>query len=427
MDILNHSVHAKAEWDFKPRQSFSLNLLDGEAYVTGQELFNNYAPKQNDELLLGYGFCLGDNPIEQFPLKLVSPVPEEYARQLGFLDAQNVPYGMNPDFLKADQTNEQQFLRPKGHPFGRYENVVPFFRGIPPFIIHSFFVQAMLTLDVDLSSIDVRRPGARLTIQVLALLHHAISMRCSTLPLSSNLTPQNDKQCYAQIYRNGQAKLIYSIRHELSTALTKLRISSPVNTAPSHPMLLSVEQALTNLTHRQVQHFQSGMQKHNLASPKDDTILWTLLVIVSLAHELSSSNNSSSSSSSTTTAPYLTPSFLAAHPLPTIEDGITDAETYSFIDENIVDFLNLGSSDASPVDFLDDLGLTFVNQPQGSQENVFVQGKTENLGVRLIMWAMNVVEREIVPVWDVGRGKMEMYLFCVRSEDGEGWMYEEVE
>ena len=87
----------------------------------------------------------------------------------------------------------------------------------------------------------------------------------------------------------------------------------------------------------------------------------------------------------------------------------------------------MGSSDASPVDFLDDLGLTFVNQPQGSQENVFVQGKTENLGVRLIMWAMNVVEREIVPVWDVGRGKMEMYLFCVRSEDGEGWMYEEVE
>lgn len=419
MDILNHSVHAKAEWNFKPHQSFSLNLVDSESCVPGQELFNNYAPKQNDELLLGYGFCLEDNPIEQFPLKLVSPVPEEYARQLGFLDTQNVPYGMNADFLKKDQTNEQQFLRAKGHPFGRYENAVPFFRGIPPFIVHSFFVQTLLTLNIDLSSIDIQRPGPRMTARVLALLHHAISMRCSTLPLSNELTPENDKQRYAQIYRNGQAKLVHSIRQELASALHKLQPSPSINAEPSCSVLVSLQQALSTLKLAQLQKFQSGMPKHSLISPQDDTILWTLVLIVSIAHRLTSSNQPAS----TGIAPYLTSRFLTAHPLPSIEDGITDAETYTFIDENIADFLNLGSSDSSPTDTLDDLGLTFVNQPHDSQENVFVNGKTENLGVRIIMWAMNVVEREIVPVWNSEVGQMEMCLFCMGKDDGDGWMH----
>ena len=80
VDILNHSVTAKVEWDFKPHKSFTLRCLESSRFTIDEELFNNYAPKQNDELLLGYGFCLENNPIEQFALKLAfQPELMQYA------------------------------------------------------------------------------------------------------------------------------------------------------------------------------------------------------------------------------------------------------------------------------------------------------------------------------------------------------------
>lgn len=41
-----------------------------------KQLFNNYGPKRNDELLLGYGFCIPNNPHEKI-LMTLKPPPEE--------------------------------------------------------------------------------------------------------------------------------------------------------------------------------------------------------------------------------------------------------------------------------------------------------------------------------------------------------------
>lgn len=415
VDILNHSVTAKAEWDFTPNKSFTLKLLDGQKFSAGEELFNNYAPKQNDELLLGYGFCLEDNPIEQFPLKLASPVPADYARQCGFLEPENVPFGMNPDFLEKDQSNEQQFLRPLGHPFGRYENTISFFRGIPPFVVHSFFMQTVLTLDLDINTINIKNPGPKITIYILALLHHAISIRCTTLPLSTSLTPQTTKQKYALIYRNSQAKILHSIRLELESALSTAH--TPPNNTP--PLLLSLPSTLSWFasTHpTQNTTFQSALSKHNLSHPHNDNLIWPLLLISTLALTLSSTAPQNASQQ----PPWLT-RILAHHPLPRLEDGIEDADTYTFLDDHLKDFITLPSqdSDATPIDVLDDLGLTFVNPAPGEEEGVFVKGKTENLGVRVLMWGMGLAERNVVPV--EGSAGVEGWLFVGDEGEGEGW------
>lgn len=342
IDILNHSPTARVEWDFQPHQSFALKCQAGETFTAGQELFNNYAPKQNDELLLGYGFCLEDNPIEQFALKLAFP-PRllQHAQDMGLLDVASVPFGMSPAFLGQDLATEQHFLRTKDHPFGRYANHMPCFRGIPPCIVHFFFIQTVMTSGLDMAAIHVERPDPRITIQVLLLLHQAISQRIRNLPLTIPLTPTNQKQIFAKIYRDGQAKIIHSILTELQVAIDALQ-------TPSTPTLLSLPTALASLPTffpATASTLQTGLQKHSLHTPQHAHIIWPLVLIATTASYLTSSNH-------TTPPPWLTA--VLENPLPALDDGIEDAETYSFIDANLDDFLCMsGQGVESAMEMLD--------------------------------------------------------------------------
>jgi hypothetical protein len=60
VDSLNHDHQAKMTWlgDVNKGATLRSEL----AIVPGSEIFNNYGPKSNEELLLGYGFCLPNNP-----------------------------------------------------------------------------------------------------------------------------------------------------------------------------------------------------------------------------------------------------------------------------------------------------------------------------------------------------------------------------
>jgi len=425
VDILNHSVSARVEWDFQSRQSFALKCLDGDSFQPGQELFNNYAPKQNDELLLGYGFCLEDNPIEQFALKLAfQPQLQQYAQQLGLLSPENVPFGMSKDFLETDPNKEQHFLRAKDHPFGRYDNHVPFFRGVPPYIVHFFFIQTIITLEMDIGSVDVAKPASRITLQVLVLLHQALTQRCSTLPLYLQQEPQNGKQRFAKIYRDTQARIIHSVREELQAVITRLRSPNHQTSRILHciPDILSI---FGSDLPEQAKRFEDALGQHDLQGPEAEGMTWTLLLTVLIATMLMTQNTSD--------VPTFAPlhDLCKRHGLPALEDGIEDADTYTFVDEHLGDFLRLASTDldVSPSDALDELGLTFVSQPAGSTASVFINGRTENLGPRIIMWAMKVAEQDVVPVFEDGQIKKCLYARPQVEEDvqgGDGWMYEDI-
>lgn len=61
LDILNHRPAALVEW--QARISYvGLQIL--EDYQSGQEVYNNYGPRDNEGLLMSYGFVLEDNPYE---------------------------------------------------------------------------------------------------------------------------------------------------------------------------------------------------------------------------------------------------------------------------------------------------------------------------------------------------------------------------
>jgi hypothetical protein len=426
VDILNHSVSAKVEWEFQPYQSFALKCLEGGSLRPGQELFNNYAPKQNDELLLGYGFCLDGNPTEQFALKLAfQPQLQQYAQQLGLLNAENVPFGMSKDFLATDPNKEQHFLRAKGHPFGRYNNHVPFFRGVPPYIVHFFFIQTVITSELDVSTINVARPEARITLQVLVLLHQALEQRCATLPLQIQQEPQNDKQKYAKIYRDNQARIIHSVREELKAVITRLRASRSELPARTLHSLSDVLTSFSADLSGQAKTFSSGIDQHGIQGPQNKGLQWTMLLTVLVSLMLTEQDTSHVKIFD------LVRGLCSNHALPALEDGIEDVDTYTFIDENLGDFVQLPSANANvaPTDALDDLGLTFVNQPADDTTPVFINGRTENLGARIIMWAMMVVEKDVVPVFEDRQIERCLYARAQMTEGGqseETWMYEDV-
>ncbi|KIX02115.1 uncharacterized protein Z518_08054 [Rhinocladiella mackenziei CBS 650.93] len=70
LDLLNHKPGAKVEW--QARYSFvGLQIL--ETYESGEELCNNYGPRDNEGLLLAYGFTIPNNPFDHLVISIRPP------------------------------------------------------------------------------------------------------------------------------------------------------------------------------------------------------------------------------------------------------------------------------------------------------------------------------------------------------------------
>ena len=90
IDSINHAPGAAVSWVIGPPQSattsalndpsvtqgnavdpaLSVNLVLHSSIKAGAEIFNNYGPKPNSELILGYGFALSPNPSDTIVLQI---------------------------------------------------------------------------------------------------------------------------------------------------------------------------------------------------------------------------------------------------------------------------------------------------------------------------------------------------------------------
>lgn len=72
VDSLNHVPTTPVLWNCSSKSGFTFSVCGNVA--AGHEVFNNYGPKGNEELLLGYGFCTEDTrPFDFVLLKLAFP------------------------------------------------------------------------------------------------------------------------------------------------------------------------------------------------------------------------------------------------------------------------------------------------------------------------------------------------------------------
>ncbi|KAJ6163205.1 hypothetical protein N7497_003184 [Penicillium chrysogenum] len=83
IDLPNHRPMAKVEWRAGDED---IGLLVLEDHSAGQEISNNYGPRNNEQLLINYGFCIAGNPTDYrivlLGVKPDSPLGEAKARQL---------------------------------------------------------------------------------------------------------------------------------------------------------------------------------------------------------------------------------------------------------------------------------------------------------------------------------------------------------
>ncbi len=73
VDLINHKPLTRITWNGTTENTFDVTV-DG-TFTERSEIFNNYGAKGNEELLMGYGFCIKDNFADTVALKVV-PIPQ---------------------------------------------------------------------------------------------------------------------------------------------------------------------------------------------------------------------------------------------------------------------------------------------------------------------------------------------------------------
>ena len=212
-DVPNHSHNAHVDWTFDPGR-FSVTVND--PVEAGDEVFNNYGPKGNGELLLGYGFCLPGNPHDSVMLTL-KPPPEDLQEQLkrvhpGYFKPANQGW----DGEKATFHIKQPSAATEGQPNGIFDELpAPLLELLTYILRHErglpfhFFEEPLQYL--------ASPSGSRYLPHVARMIVQSLSPKLAKLhAVELPSSPQNERQQQASIYRAGQTDI-------LSAAIASLR------------------------------------------------------------------------------------------------------------------------------------------------------------------------------------------------------------
>ncbi|RMD42125.1 hypothetical protein DV735_g3008, partial [Chaetothyriales sp. CBS 134920] len=202
LDILNHWPATRVEW--QSRSSFvGMQVLDG--YEAGQELYNNYGPKDNEGLLLSYGFVIPSNPFDHVVIAL--KVPE------------GSPLAVTRTWPKHERSHPAftGFLFHPDHPAaeGPWLENTPFsydlLDGMSVLLANNRELQTMFTMKRTLMSTyaglnKTFNNNARNMLQSLGQLLRDCRARAERLRMTypSNPQPRSAKQASAKIYRDSQ-------------------------------------------------------------------------------------------------------------------------------------------------------------------------------------------------------------------------------
>ena len=301
IDVLNHSNDAKVDWTFAPNH---FSIITNDLIADGDEVFNNYGPKGNDELLLGYGFCMPGNPDDAVALTL-KPPPEELQKHLKVVQP---GYFTQEGTWSAKQTTVR-LQRPK---LTTADDPAQIFYHLPEPLLELLYhiIRHEHGLGFAVLEMSIRyiasNPSEHLEASrylphiaralVAALAPKLVSLQ-STQPSAA---PHNGRQEYASMYRGGQVRILESLittlraytRSLIDPLETKIRpldtTVGPLDTTIrlSGPVLLDLESAITHLLgDDHISSFLGGIEANantldltqlRLAGWEDD--IWVLLI-----------------------------------------------------------------------------------------------------------------------------------------------------
>ncbi|KAI9814626.1 MAG: hypothetical protein M1827_003182 [Pycnora praestabilis] len=247
IDILNHRPKAKVSWE--TGREF-MGLVIGEELHSGDLVWNNYGPKSNEELLLGYGFCLPSNPFDQVAIKLNMPSNPNHSairnQQSSYINSIVSPNETPPDGY--------YYIRSPDHYTSGYENVSAELRAFPPSLIDNLSI--LVANDREMGLLQ-KRPnlhwptlngGRRNMLALICQLLQVLQRKYNEITWFDHLLPKdptNDKQRNAKIYRDSQISII---RAAINPLMYKLRGAVEIGDhGEVIPQLVTLEKALKYL------------------------------------------------------------------------------------------------------------------------------------------------------------------------------------
>ncbi|GES61755.1 SET domain protein [Aspergillus terreus] len=202
IDVLNHRPLAKVEWRAGERDVLFVVL---EHVAAGEEVANNYGPRNNEQLMMNYGFCLQNNPCDYRTLSLRAPPGSPLQ------DAKKAQLEMFPSREKDDHYYVFNIFYPLLAPDTSMEHSI-----FSPALLNAVSVLAansreLETLEVSEHEIRLTQVYARtrpilaaLGQVIIELITHIVRLKASADGLDN---PTNLKQTHANIYRNSQIML----------------------------------------------------------------------------------------------------------------------------------------------------------------------------------------------------------------------------
>ncbi|KAI5777469.1 hypothetical protein EDC01DRAFT_778679 [Geopyxis carbonaria] len=175
VDSLNHKPLTKVTWR---SSADKMTVVAESATKADHEVFNNYGPKSNEELLMGYGFAIKDNPTDSVALRMAPPLSPVQASIRALQ-----PQPATPNIFHISM-----HAKP----------------AIPDSLICLFRLLTATPLEAPLlAATPAERVSTRNELAAYTHLYYALSMKLR--PFATDCPePQNNKQSFAAVYRRGQ-------------------------------------------------------------------------------------------------------------------------------------------------------------------------------------------------------------------------------
>lgn len=223
MDAGNHNPDARVDWAYDPGR-FGLSVSD--RVESGEQIFNNYGPKGNDELLMGYGFCSPDNPHDGILLSMRPPPPP----------LQQMLRVLHPGYFRTSgEWNSEaatfRLLRWQLHDTSDLGAFSRAWAPIPAALTELFCYIVQFERGLDVCPMEepedylFHGPGQRylprIALYIMMSLHpktHKLEQADSALPAQ----PQTSRQAMAKIYRDGQTEVLNAVEERMAAYLKSL-------------------------------------------------------------------------------------------------------------------------------------------------------------------------------------------------------------
>lgn len=256
LDAANHDHSAKVDWNFGPA-SFTVSLAqpsETDGVASGAEIYNNYGPKSNGELLIGYGFCLPNNPHDTVAMTL-KPPPQvlqdslrsshpNYFTPTGDWNPQKSTFYLHlpqiPTQTRSGLAQRPQIFHQLPSPLLELLTYIIWHeRGLTFHLIPN--PTAYLTNGDEGQG---RRYLPHIARMIVASLGPKVQKMRASRPTGD---PGNKRQVFAEMYREGQIRIIDALVKAFKAYTRALIYRPPPSTGPEEPGSVPRGAALVSL------------------------------------------------------------------------------------------------------------------------------------------------------------------------------------